>query len=218
MLEAKWSKAGKFNNQENEQILKDLENDKVMADQAIGRDWKGFLELYNESTKGWKKKYTGTQKHFDKEGWKCDVWQRKQKGMKQDILRIDSVLKDIDIDKLYTMYTRSEANPELGIKESYIHKEFKDEEETIVVYTRFAMPLMSDRDTLGQMKKLPADGNGYYMLGCSINDETKPPIPGVVRAFYQSNVWIRPDPSDEHQFLYTEFTVFDMKGKMPSFL
>jgi hypothetical protein len=133
------------------------------------------------------------------------------------MLRIDATFKDMDSDKLFAYWTSDEIGNQQGIKEYRCLKKVNDE--TIIYYGRFAMPLMSDRDCISLMQKKPVpDGKGFYMSVETVEYPDMPPIPGVCRMFNQNSIWVRPDAQDPTLCHYTEFSAIDMKGKIPVYI
>lgn len=100
------------------------------------------------------------------------------------------------------------------IKEMRLVERISDDD--VILYWRFKLPLMSDRDNICMIKRqiLP-DGTDYGMC-TTIERDDIPPVDGVVRMLQSMHVWIRPSPTDPEVTLYTEFDNLDMKGYFPA--
>ena len=134
--------------------------------------------MFNEGTSSWKLKLD--QKEL-KDGWKCQIYQKKDpKGGKQDLIRVDAVLTNIDIKKVveFTLY----PPPDDMMKEFTIVERTDDGNGggDYLIYFRFKMPMMSDRDNIMKLSVKFFDNGNMWFATSSVTRDDYPPKPKVV--------------------------------------
>ena len=99
-------------------------------------------------------------------------------------------------------------------------KELRDieqiDKDTKVVYWRFKMPMMTDRDNVIQIHNREIDGKEFFVVKTVERDDV-PEVPGVVRMFMNSRGLIsinKESPDDTID--YTELSYFNLKGYFPA--
>ena len=172
------------------------------------------MTWYNEDMSVWTKKQETNEKTFNKQGWGTKVYQKKNDmGGNVDLIRCDATMKNVDCTKLWGYFT----NPPKSsmIKECKILETMPNGD--LLIYWRFKLPLMSDRDNVSYCHREPLpDGNGEYISCLTVERDEVPPVKGVVRCHQQICAYWHVDKEDPTLTRYTEIDTFDLKGYMPA--
>ena len=90
------------------------------------------------------------------------------------------------------------------------YKEIKKLENGNIIYFRFSIPLMNDRDCYMKVTKRQIDKNSIYYQAYSVENHDKPP-PQVVRMFYSINGVATINKDSPHDTIdYTEISYRDL--------
>ena len=159
----------------------------------------------------WKKK--SEQKEF-KDGWKHSIHQKSQKG-KTDMLRIDASFKNIKKEEILKYFLNPPPDQMAMMKEMRDIEQIDDQ--TKVVYWRFKMPMMSDRDNVMQIHQSETDdGSEFICLKTVVRDDV-PEVPGCVRMFMFTRGMVSVNKeSPDDTIDYCEITYFNMNGYFPA--
>ena len=137
------------------------------------------------------------------------VYQRKNpKGV--DTLRVDAHLKGVPVHAMVESYMNPLQTDMLKECETL---EKTEDGKTAIMYWRFKMPLMSDRDNVAKICQVPQEDGSIFGYCITIDHEKKPMVKNVVRMWQK--VYFRCSVKDD-VMTYTEISNFDMKGYMPA--
>ena len=179
-----------------------------------------FFEIFHEDMTDkqlkWKQKLSSKEKDFDKNGWNCQVAQRPMKGGGVDLVRIDAKMRNIEKDAIMKYWMNPPKDKASMIKECRTVQEFENGD--VIVYFRFKVPLMNDRDNVCfiHQETAPEELGGDFIQCTTVEHDDCPEVQGVVRMYQTVSGWIRPDPNDSQIIHYTELDNFDMKGNFPA--
>ena len=92
----------------------------------------------------------------------------------------------------------------------------KIDDQTKIMYWRFKMPMMSDRDNVVKQVRMPLSDTEDYVLLETIERDDVPEVPGAVRMFTFIRGYVRDSKEIPGAIDYTEITLFNMRGYFPS--
>lgn len=177
----------------------------------INEEWKLFKSYKAEDLAdkkiGWKKKVE--QKQFAN-GYKCTVYQRKQKGIAGDLLRIECEFENCTVEEVVDYF----VNP----PPTKMFKEFRDIEKlndgSIIKYIRVGMPMMSDRDNVLFVSQMKVD-DGVLLTLRTVEHPAMPPIPKVVRMYNHIVCFCK---QSGNNVIMLDFEYANLKGYLPASL
>jgi hypothetical protein len=129
------------------------------------------------------------------------------------LIRIDAVLQNVNGDK-FMDYLNNPPMDDGMIKEM---RKIEDIPDGQIMYWRFKMPMMSERDNVCKVLSKKLDNGDLFIAMSSIEREDTPPMKGVIRMYQQISGHMRLIPGVEPPtYDYTEFDVIDMGGYIPT--
>lgn len=134
--------------------------------QKGGWTWEEFKAVFDEDLKSknlkWKKKLETKEKEFLKTGFKVTVHQRPG-SLPTDLLRLDSEMRGIPNawEKILDYFMHPPKEKMSMIKEMRELETYPDG--GVVIYWRFKLPIMSDRDNICLIKRIICPDGGDYV-------------------------------------------------------
>lgn len=178
--------------------------------------WDKFQEIFAEDTsdkaQGWKKKVETKDKDFEKTGFKCTIHQKKRGKGLVDMIRLDAKMLKADPAGIMNYFYNPPKEKSSMMKEVRTLEERPDGK---VVYWRFKLPLMSDRDNICFIKETKQDDGSLFIQCTTEERDDVPPVKGVVRMYMYVSCWVRPDASNPELWHFTEIELIDFGGKIP---
>lgn len=173
--------------------------------------WEEFQSVLNEEvdtkTSLWKCKVKNTK---IKDNFKCSVYTKPQKG-KVNFMRTESEMVNVDPHKIWDYLTNPPPNK--MVKEL---KHFDQKENEVKIYLVMKVPLMSTRDSISLAKRTPLTDDSFFFSMQTIEHPDYPPKKKVIRMSAIMGGYIRPNPENPANYLYTEISTFDLKGRVPT--
>lgn len=130
------------------------------------------------------------------------------------MLRLDASLKDVKMDDFVDYFMNPPPSQQAMIKEMRTLEEI--DENTKIVYWRFKMPMMSERDNVISLHKRKLDDGSVYFCVKTVERADTPEVKGIVRMFLYTRGLMKPNPEDPSAIDYTELSFFNMKGYFPA--
>ena len=150
-------------------IMSLMENDLNQFNQLMAED------LTDTKVLKWKKSINSKK---DKD-YTLTMYQRPTGKGKMNLIRSDLVFKNKNIDKFTEISMNIECFKNSSHKELYLVEQI--DENTHIWYSRAKLPLMTDRDLLLQVQKVPQDNGTYIVICKSIDRSDFPEKKGVIR-------------------------------------
>lgn len=135
--------------------------------------------------------------------------------MSSDMVRIDASFKGIKTQALAEYFVNPPPGQQAMIKEMRTIEQV--DADTKIVYWRFKMPMMSDRDNVISLHQRNNDDGSIYFCLKTVERADVPEVPGCVRMFLYTRGIAKPNAESPEDIIdYTEFSYFNMKGYFPA--
>ena len=178
--------------------------------------WEEFEKVYNETKEGknavWKLKLK--EDKMKDCHYKCMVYQKKNPG-KVDFLRFESEFEGpLNIDQMFEYMINPPPDPMV----TEVKQIKKDNIDSVTMYYRMKMPLCTARDNIVRIDRKHMTPDSQFLTASTVTHPDYPVTKQSIRMYSFLSGWLRPNPENPTNFLYSEISHFDMKGSIPVML